>query len=225
VTVKNGTIRGLGYRGVELSGRNALVEGVRARSNGSVGIAIQAEGCRVSNCIVTDNGSAGIIASETCIVNGNVSRLNAGDGIHAENGSIVTGNTTVGNGGNGVNISDAALVLGNVIVENGSSGMEGGYGTVSDNVVSGNDANGIGWSEGVVSNNAVLDNGSEGVIGANLVTGNAVTSNTHAGVSLGPADGYSNNVVNGNNGGNGNPQVDNGIEIGGNVCGADITCP
>jgi hypothetical protein len=37
--------------------------------------------------------------------------------------------------------------------------------------------------------------------------------------------GYGNNVLTGNNGGNANPQVFGGIEIGTNVCGTDTICP
>ena len=37
--------------------------------------------------------------------------------------------------------------------------------------------------------------------------------------------GYKDNQFNSNNGGNTNPQVSGGIEIGTNVCGGDTTCP
>ena len=37
--------------------------------------------------------------------------------------------------------------------------------------------------------------------------------------------GYSNNHLTGNNGGNANPQVSGGIDLGGNVCGGDAICP
>ena len=36
---------------------------------------------------------------------------------------------------------------------------------------------------------------------------------------------YKDNYFDGNNGGNENPQVSGGIEIGTNICGGDTTCP
>jgi hypothetical protein len=37
--------------------------------------------------------------------------------------------------------------------------------------------------------------------------------------------GYGNNQFSNNNGGNANPQVSGGIEMGTNICGGDTTCP
>jgi hypothetical protein len=227
VTIHDGTVRGMGSRAILLNGRNAVVERVRARSNGSSGIHVNGEGCRVASSMAAENNSAGIVASQTCVVTGNVARLNGGEGIHADDGSIVTGNTAYDNDGSGIEIAGVAIVMGNVVASNfnGIDGMSpGGFGTASDNAVYANDDAGIIW-EGVISNNYVTANGSEGVAGHGLVTGNAVQSNTLAGISIGTSDGYSNNLVNNNNGGNGNPQIENGIEIAGNVCGADISCP
>jgi hypothetical protein len=37
--------------------------------------------------------------------------------------------------------------------------------------------------------------------------------------------GYANNVLNDNNGGNANPQLFGGVQMGTNICGGDTVCP
>jgi hypothetical protein len=37
--------------------------------------------------------------------------------------------------------------------------------------------------------------------------------------------GYANNVLHSNNGGNSNPQLYGGVQMGTNVCGGDAVCP
>lgn len=37
--------------------------------------------------------------------------------------------------------------------------------------------------------------------------------------------GYVNNVLNDNNGGNANPQLSGGVQMGTNICGGDTVCP
>lgn len=69
VTVRNGTIQGMGGPGVELF--TGSVEGLTVANNGSVGIAFSGRGL-VSRCTATTNGAAGISVSagevESCIV-------------------------------------------------------------------------------------------------------------------------------------------------------------
>jgi len=225
VTVENGTIRGMGSRAVQLNGPNAIVERIRARSNGGGGIHVNAEGCRIARNVVTANQSAGILGSASCIVTENVVYANTGDGVHVDDGAVVTGNVLVRNNQNGVDMPFAqGVVIGNAIIQNGGTGIDRGTGTFSSNMIALNATGGI-VGEGVVSNNYVVGNGTEGLAVNGLVTGNAIVDSGFEGLSLAAEDGYSNNVLNANNGGNGNAQVANGIEIGTNVCGADTSCP
>jgi len=63
------------------------------------------------------------------------------------------------------------------------------------------------------------------------VTGNVATWNGLHGLHANPdavnSTGYAQNVFNDNNGGNGNPQVFGGLQmgIGSNVCRDSLTCP
>jgi hypothetical protein len=80
---------------------------------------------------------------------------------------------------------------------------------------------------GVVSTNAVTENSGFGISIAEegLATDNSVISSGGFGLNIAPPVGYSNNIIDLNNGGNFNPQVSSAVEIGTNVCGGDTTCP
>lgn len=61
--------------------------------------------------------------------------------------------------------------------------------------------------------------------GPGVVTDNVVSNASEWGLELDPSVGYAGNVLHGNNGGNVNPQVSSGVEIGTNLCGGATTCP
>jgi hypothetical protein len=72
-------------------------------------------------------------------------------------------------------------------------------------------------------------NGGNGVLtgAASFVRGNTAENNGSFGLSLGTETGYGQNVLSNNNGGNANPQVSGGVEIGANtnICGGAALCP
>jgi hypothetical protein len=74
----------------------------------------------------------------------------------------------------------------------------------------------------------VFDNSSQGVWipgDGSLVINSVVRGNGQVGLLLGPRGGYRSNTLTDNNGGNGNPQVSPGIELGANICGNNTVCP
>lgn len=101
VTVLNGTVRGMGARGLSLKS-GAHVEKVRAVSNGLDGIDVR-DASTVTGNIATKNGAEGIFAQDGAVVTGNTSRDNAGDGIFVSNGSTIIGNSSMYNGACGLN--------------------------------------------------------------------------------------------------------------------------
>lgn len=109
-----------------------------------------------------------------------------------------------GMGGAGIRLGPSCRVEGVHALQNGV-GVETAQGCriVNNNV----NINGIGIQTG----------------GGATVIGNTVKNNTGLGMTLGDA-GYAHNVVTGNNGGNANPQVTGGIQMGGNICGSAL-CP
>ena len=90
-------------------------------------------------------------------------------------------------------------------------------------------SNGIGVAVAfgcTVVNNNVNINRSIGISAGDgsRVIGNTVKNNLGVGMALADNVGYVHNAVTGNNGGNANPQVTGGIQMGGNICGSTL-CP
>ena len=122
VTVKNGTIRGLGRWGAVLAGNQARVEYMRAYSNGLSGLAV--------NSLTLTRGGSVVFSSS--VNNGN-------DGIFVGSDGLARGNVAVGNGRNGIRANSRSLVLDNTMTKNAITGLNvssgAGYGNnvISDN--------------------------------------------------------------------------------------------
>jgi parallel beta-helix repeat protein len=130
VTIRNGTVRGVGGTGVSIGG-HSRVEGVRIISNGGGGIAGNFSSTVTGNT-VNSNGSTGISLGSGCTVSGNTVNNNGAAGITAQVGSTVIGNTIRGNVGLGLTL--------------GAIGATCGYGS---NVLTGNNTGGTQVSGGV----------------------------------------------------------------------------
>jgi hypothetical protein len=77
----------------------------------------------------------------------------------------------------------------------------------------------------VISDNLSSHNSARGILaGFSTVRGNTAFGNTDVGLNIG-ASGYAENLVSFNNGGDTNPQVSGGLEMSGDVCGGDLSCP
>lgn len=63
------------------------------------------------------------------------------------------------------------------------------------------------------------------VFDGSLVINSVARGNTSFGLALIGGSGFRSNVLTGNNGGDANPQVSGGFELGANVCGTDLVCP
>ncbi len=230
IAVRNGTVRGVGYRGIELMfTQGAVVDALRVRDNGSVGISL-GDQCRAAGNTVTRNGSAGIIGGDECLMTGNVVLFNYGTGLHASEHSAMTGNLASHNGFEGIVVNGGTgVIVENVVADNGEEGIETAGGVVSRNTVEYNGADGIRTQNGITSENSVLATSGFNVGiyagGAGLVLNNVVAGAGEVGLQLDTPTGYAGNVLDNNNGGNTNPQVSEGVEILPNLCGGDTTCP
>jgi hypothetical protein len=199
VSVRNGSIRGMGRAGVIL-GALALVENVRVRENGFLGIALMAAHGAVRHCQAQSNGSFGITASGAVVydnvasvngqygiaadgtLSGNVANLNAAGGISAGANATVIGNSADGNRGHGITAAWGATIVNN---------------TASDNaVLLGPPVHGISCGSGCT------------------VRGNTAHLNSGYGLSLGANSAYGENTLvdNGQGGASG------GVSTGGNYC-------
>jgi hypothetical protein len=117
------------------------------------------------------------------------------------------------NGYTGIFPGWGCIVANNTATANGVYGLFIGPGCrVTGNVVSGTGGEGAGGN-GIVA------------LSGSIIVGNTAFANRALGLSLGGFDGYSQNALTDNNGGNANQQVFDGVDGQQNVCGTDTVCP
>jgi hypothetical protein len=63
------------------------------------------------------------------------------------------------------------------------------------------------------------------VEGDSMIIDSVAENNSSVGLALDSNTGYRGNMVGNNNGGNANAQISGGVDLGGNLCGGDATCP
>ncbi len=161
-------------------------------------------------------------SGQITVKNGTIRGM-GGNGILADNNparAIISDVRVVGNHGSGISVDGTAVITGCTIFFNDSYGifMLGGFpATITGNLIRGNGTGVVPAREGafvrrgLFAGNTVLDNGS---YGASL-----------SGPGVGEPDvSFYGNVFDGNNGGNANPQIVGGENLGSNQCGTAL-CP
>jgi parallel beta-helix repeat protein len=158
LSVRNGSIRGMGLYGVSL-GFQSEVANLRVRENRINGIYV-GNGSTVSGNTAHSNGGAGIFVGSGSTVSGNTAYLNGNDGIFAGNGSTVSGNTAYRNEDDGIAVAEGSTVSSNAAYLNGDTGIFTAPGcTVIGNTMRQNTGFGLnaqsqsGYRENVLSNN------------------------------------------------------------------------
>ncbi|MFG0328206.1 MAG: right-handed parallel beta-helix repeat-containing protein [Phycisphaerales bacterium JB037] len=216
IHIRNGAVVGWGFRGIDADlANNAIVENIRAMSNGEIGIrvgfgaspptgpvirncvaqnnalhGIQADNAVIENCVAIDNRGRGINVSSSA-VRGCVGSANDLEGIGGS-GSLVN-SSTIGNRLHGVTWSgtvDACRSSANIgdgfVLRPGS--------TISNSRASENTFAGINAHDGVtVRDNTARDNMAQGILVASnaYITGNNCDDNDLAGIRV---EGFSNRI-------------------------------
>ncbi len=126
VSVRNGSITGMGQWGAFLNGHQAEAKGLRVRWNRIDGIHT-GNGSTISGNLTYGNGADGIIANPGSTVSGNTSVSNGSDGIVALSGCLVQRNTVRSNEGYGLSLSGDAAYRENVITGNTTGTVNFGY--------------------------------------------------------------------------------------------------
>lgn len=109
ITVANGTVRGMGSRGIDLDGVSGVtVEKVRASSNGIIGILVGFNSL-IAGSIANNNGLRGIQNFQG-ILSGNIADGNKETGIIANCPSTVIGNQVTNNGSSNLFINGPGCV-------------------------------------------------------------------------------------------------------------------
>lgn len=161
---------------------------------------------RITNGSIVGMGNNGLLLGGDTLVEYVRVTSNASHGLVCNDdvagfGCSIFHSTFSFNGGLGV--GTVTLLVENVLISNGGSGAVG---------------------VGLARHNSVFENKLGGLSGFSTAVGNVVGGNGGFGLSS-SSGGYALNVIRSNNGGNANPQVDGGTEIGTNICGGDTTCP
>ncbi len=127
ISVRNGSITGLGDRGVQL-GEQAEVSDLLVRWNGGDGIYVDL-GSSVSDSVVFANGGDGIVADSGSSVFDNTVNDNLADGIDTGAGCSIRGNTVRSNSGVGLRMGSQSAYRDNTLTSNGGGCVAGGLTT------------------------------------------------------------------------------------------------
>ena len=175
----------------------------------------------VTSCTSSGTGDGvfaiSVLRVNTTVRNGTVRGM-GDDGISLGKAASVSDVLAFENAGDGISCTSSCTVARSKALRNGNTGIfqagSPGAPQVSlsslfrSNVASGNK------DRGLQTNDLT-----------SLVSGNVLYGNGTEGLGLIATGGYEGNVIRNNNGGDANPQVSGGIEIGTNLCGANTTCP
>ena len=206
--------------------RNGTVEGFR--NHGIYAVGTESTAIRVMNVRAIDNGEAGVfLHGNGHLIKDCTAVGNDGLGLGCYTGTIMN-NTVYNNGESGIDAGSSCTVVNNTSLENGQIGIEvTNFGMIANNNTRGNGIDGIKTNSSTVVGNISMGNFGDGIqaTGLSTVFNNTVAGNGDFGLNLGSNSGYAYNALADNNGGNTNPQVSGGIELGENVCGTDKVCP
>ncbi len=186
IVVRNGSVRGWGSEGVNLSSAGSVVSDISASLNGFIGIQVlgaggiisrcaafsnvigiaTGPGCTIAGCTVSFSTGVGISAGEGNTILGCTVYANGGVGINAWTSSTVSGCTSRGNGLDGIRCTAHCLIISNLCSANGAAGDGAGIRvTNNDNRIEGNNC---------LANDRGLDVDSSG----NFIARNTCSGNT-----------------------------------------------
>lgn len=203
-----------------------------APTGASIGVEANVPSVTVRNGVVRGFPGAGLSLGTRARVEEVSAFQNGFAGIHVADLGLVRGCLASSNAGHGIQTGTSATLDGNTVDDNGQNGIQTGLASVvTHNTASGNSIGIAAGGSSMVLGNGARANRSVGMAcnGCQLI-GNAAHGNNGLGFQLDAGAGYAQNVLRLNNGGNDQPQVGNGIDLGQNVCGAPdvgngIACP
>ena len=216
--VRNGTIRGMGFHGVNID--SGLVEGIQAQFNGGFGIRVGAG--VVTDCLARNNGAKGIGIGKG-VATTNIALSNGTDGIGVREGvRIVSGRVegvrALENGETGISLG-SGIVRGCLAESNGGFGINvTTSGTVEHSIALFNcTLFGIILVGGIVRGNA-----SDSIFAQDsAILGNWIGTQ----LGLGVSSGYADNVVDGVVGFGFEDGFSEAQPIGCNLISGNLVCP
>lgn len=178
VMVRNGSVRGWGHMGVDLTSftpDSCSVTGIRASSN-VVGIGVSFGA--VTDCIAFSNSTDGLYLGGLVVARNCSAAFNGGDGISAGSGTTIVGCVSGFNVGDGIQVLSACIVSDNVCRGNGNGGDGAGIHVLlgADNRIEGNNC--VGADRGIdidTAGNIIIRNTCSG----NLTNWDFVANNVY----------------------------------------------
>jgi hypothetical protein len=181
LTIRNGSVRRWGDRGVEVNatGASVLIEKITATNNVDTGIS-SGGGATISHCVSNNNGGSGI-STGASLITACSAMDNAGNGISVGQGGMITNCNSFSNDGYGIFTGFGALVEQCAIDNNGLSGINSSNGSR-------------------ISNCSLIANGEHGIFAYNSIAIENCTSvsNTLDGIRVGGGCVVRNNTTRGN---------------------------
>ncbi len=189
IAIRNGTIRGWGWRGVEaFTSINSQFERLRVSDNQLAGL-LAGEGSTIVHCTVLTNGLYGIHARAASVITDSTAWHNMYIGIYAEAGSTITRCTAWENRGGGFDASHGTVVDACTAIGNWGHGFAMGQDSrLLNSTARGNTTNGIFASfNSYISGCVANSNGRDGinVSGQSVVVDSQADSNGTAGLGTG----------------------------------------
>lgn len=167
VTVRNGSIRGMGSRGVSL-GDYTFASALRLNANRVNGIAVGASSI-VRDCELTRNGNAALVSGDGSLIARNTATGNGGTSFSTGDGSNVRENTAYDNGGDGILTGFGSLVVGNLSAGNSGDGIQAsGSGSIQRNALRANGGYGLHTVVGLLPSAYRYNTFFENVLGSSI---------------------------------------------------------
>lgn len=213
VTIRNGVVRGWGYRGLDLQYvTNVRIENVTVTGCGNFG-AWTGRDAVVSHSIFAEN-ALGIVVGSGSALTHCVASGNSADGFGGDSGVTFTACSAFQNGGAGISATSGCVVTQCSVYVNGGSGIRLLYaGSIVGCGVYGNGGDGIYANIAtVVRDNGVYANAADNI---EVATDTLVINNTSTGAGFNAGDGAGIHVTGGRNRieGNNITNCDRGIDV------------
>jgi len=166
LSVKNGSIIGMGERGISHIGSGGRFEKLNIRWSRDYGIGTGLRSI-LTDSIVSNNGGSGVFLGEGSIARNNTVSFNNNDGIDMRSGAMAINNTVNNNATNGINaslISGPRLIKDNTVYLNNEFGIICRGSIASFNKINSNGDSGMFISEGCnAQENSIHDNTGFGI--------------------------------------------------------------
>lgn len=121
-SVFNGSVVGMGNKGLFLQGEYAKVNSMKVSYSGDMGIYTDKSALVFENQVI-NNGGIGISTGLSSQVKDNISSYNSLGGMSISNGSTIINNTVYNNGGDGIRAYEGCLLIGNSASNNTGYGL------------------------------------------------------------------------------------------------------